>query len=144
MLGVWVPSGTVLTYVRKPSQQSALQIIKKAGVHVIMPTWLVHIKEHVWTIRTCPTTILLPTRYGHMHNVYMCECAALMAEKEKRYCLIWDGRPVYSPGCWSKRWLPSITGTKQKIIRADHEWISHCNKFVKCTKKLPLIPSYTI
>ena len=31
----------------------------KARVCDVMPMWLVHIKEHVWTIRTCPTTILL-------------------------------------------------------------------------------------
>ena len=33
---------------------------KKAGVCAIMSMWLVHIREHVWTIGTCPTTILLP------------------------------------------------------------------------------------
>ena len=33
---------------------------KKARVCAIMSTWLVHIKEYVWTIGACPTTILLP------------------------------------------------------------------------------------
>ena len=33
---------------------------KKAGVCAIMSIWLVHIKEHVWTVGTCPTTTLLP------------------------------------------------------------------------------------
>ena len=32
---------------------------KKARVFAIMSVWLVHIKEHVWTVRTCPTTTLL-------------------------------------------------------------------------------------
>ena len=40
---------------------------KKAGVCAIMSIWLVHIKEHVWTVGTCPTTILLST-------ITMCEC----------------------------------------------------------------------
>ena len=30
---------------------------KKAGVCAVMPMWLVHIKEHVWTVRTSPTTM---------------------------------------------------------------------------------------
>ena len=33
---------------------------KNARVCAIMSMWLVHIKEHVWTVRTCPTSILLP------------------------------------------------------------------------------------
>ena len=39
---------------------------KKAGVCAIVSIWLVHIKEHVWAIGTCPTTILLSA-------VIMCE-----------------------------------------------------------------------
>ena len=35
--------------------------LKKAGVCAIMSMWLVHIKEHMWTIGTCPTTVLLST-----------------------------------------------------------------------------------
>ena len=34
---------------------------KKAGVCAIMSIWLVHIKEHVWTVGTCLTTVLLST-----------------------------------------------------------------------------------
>ena len=32
---------------------------KKARVCAVTSMWLVHIKEHVWTVGTCPTTILL-------------------------------------------------------------------------------------
>ena len=32
---------------------------KKAGLCAVMSMWLVNIKEHVWSIGTCPTTILL-------------------------------------------------------------------------------------
>ena len=32
---------------------------KKAGVCAVMSMWLVHIKEYMWSVRTCPTTILL-------------------------------------------------------------------------------------
>ena len=33
--------------------------IKKPGVCAVMSMWLVHIKECMWSIRTCPTTMLL-------------------------------------------------------------------------------------
>ena len=36
-------------------------LVKKSGVCAVMSLWLVHIKDHVWSIRICPTTILLPT-----------------------------------------------------------------------------------
>ena len=72
---------------------------KKAGMSAVMSMWLVHIKEHVWTIWICPTTILLPTRY---------ECGKFVALKEDRgrHCPTWDGKPVCSTGSWSgRRWL---------------------------------------
>ena len=50
-----------------PDDGSTPQLIKKAGVCAIMSMWLVHIKEHVWTIGKCPTTVLLSA-------VTMCEC----------------------------------------------------------------------
>ena len=78
---------------------------KKAGVCAIMSIWLVHIKEHVWTIGTCPTTILLST-------VNMCECvwmAALKAVGKRGSVPLVDCGPVCSPGSWSGRgWLPLI------------------------------------
>ena len=33
---------------------------KKAGVCAVMPKWILHIKEHMWTLGICPPTILLP------------------------------------------------------------------------------------
>ena len=78
---------------------------KKAGVCAIMSIWLVHIKEHVWTVGTCPTTILLST-------VNMCECvwmAALKAVGKRGSVPLVDCGPVCSPGSWSGRgWLPLI------------------------------------
>ena len=75
---------------------------KKAGLCAVMPMWLVHIKEHVWTIGTCPTTILLSA---------MSECVnecCIERPKWKRGIASWDGRPVCSSGSWSGRgWLPS-------------------------------------
>ena len=67
---------------------------KKAGVCAIMSIWLVHIKEHVWTVGTCPTTILLST-------VNMCECvwmAALKAVGKRGSVPLVDCGPVCSPG----------------------------------------------
>ena len=75
---------------------------EKARVCAIMPLWLAHIKEHVWTVRTCPTTILLPPRCECVHNVQLWR-----QKRKKRYCLILDGAPVCSPRSWSgRRWLP--------------------------------------
>ena len=59
-MGVWVPLGTIPTHVRKATMPEWSPTYKKAGVCAITSIWLVHIKEHVWTIRTCPTTIFLP------------------------------------------------------------------------------------
>ena len=86
---------------------------KKAGVCAIMSIWLVHIKEHVCTVGTCPTTILLST-------VNMCECvwmAALKAVGKKRICA--------ACGLWTcmlpreliwERVAPSHTGMTQLSI----------------------------
>ena len=79
---------------------------KKAGVCAIMSIWLVHIKEHVWTVGTCPTTILLSA-------VTMCECVYEWQQWRRLYQedlrAAWGMRPVCSPGSWSGRgWLPLI------------------------------------
>ena len=71
---------------------------KKAGVCAVMPMWLVHIKEHVWTVGTCLTTTLLSA---------MSECVNECCIERPNKNEIWDGRPVCSPGSWSGRvWLP--------------------------------------
>ena len=79
---------------------------KKAGVCAIMSIWLVHIKEHVWTIGTCPTTIFLSA-------VTMCECVYEWQQWRRLYQedlhTAWGMWPVCSPGSWSGRgWLPLI------------------------------------
>ena len=79
---------------------------KKARVCAIMSIWLVHIKEHVWTVRTCPTTILLSA-------VTMCECVCEWQQWRRLYQedlrAAWGMRPVCSLGSWSGRgWLPLI------------------------------------
>ena len=79
---------------------------KKAGVCAIMSIWLVHIKEHVWTVGTCPTTILLSA-------VTMCACVCEWQQWRRLYQedlhAAWGMRPVCSPGSWSGRgWLPLI------------------------------------
>ena len=75
-------------------------------VCAIMSIWLVHIKEHVWTVGTCPTTILLSA-------VTMCECVYEWQQWRRLYQedlrAAWGMRPVCSPGSWSGRgWLPLI------------------------------------
>ena len=88
---------------------------KKAGVCAIMSIWLVHIKEHVWTVGTCPTTILLSA-------VTMCECVCEWQQWRRLYQedlrAAWGMRPVCSPGSWSGRgWLPLIlVWHSQKVI----------------------------
>ena len=79
---------------------------KKAGVCAIMSIWLVHIKEHVWTVGTCPTTILLSA-------VTTCECVCEWQQWRRLYQedlrAAWGMRPVCSPGSRSGRgWLPLI------------------------------------
>ena len=44
---------------------------KKARVCAIMLMWLVHIKEHVWTIGTCPTTTLLSVMSEWVNKCYI-------------------------------------------------------------------------
>ena len=51
----------LMSYEYTRGSQSVPELIKKAGVCTVMSMWLVHIKEHVSSIRTCPTTILLST-----------------------------------------------------------------------------------
>ena len=88
---------------------------KKAGVCAIMSIWLVHIKEHVWTVGTCPTTILLSA-------VTMCECVCEWQQWRRLYqedlCAAWGMWPVCSPGSWSgERVAPSHTSvTQSKVI----------------------------
>ena len=86
-VGVRVPLGTVPTHVRKVTIPECSPTRKKAGVCAIMSMWLVHIKEHVWTVRTCPTTIFLSdcrivggaVRWMHKH----CEFPQVVALKKK-------------------------------------------------------------
>ena len=118
----------------------------KAGVCVcvcaIMPMWLAHIKEHVWTVGICPTTILLPTRCNCVHKVWLCvcKCATLKAEKDKKGTASYEMADMYVPqevdlgGGGS----PSIPRMTQKIVRPELEWTSYCNKFVKCTTKFTI------
>ena len=71
---------------------------QKARVCAVMPMWLVHIQEHVWTIGTCPTTILLSAMSDHVNEC----CIERLNEKEVlphmrwQVCmlpreLIWEG-----------------------------------------------------
>ena len=83
---------------------------KKGRVCAIMSIWLVHIKEHVWTIGTCPTTILLST-------ITMCECVCEWQHwrlVKKRICGTWDLRTCMLPRelIW-ERVAPSHTGVTQ-------------------------------
>ena len=83
---------------------------KKAGVCTIMFIWLVHIKENVWTIGTCPTTILLST-------VTMYECVCVNGSTEgnckEDLCSLWLAH-LYAPQrvIW-ERVAPSHTGMTQ-------------------------------
>ena len=94
----------------------------------IMSTWLVHIKEHMWTIRTCPTTVLLST---------MSEC--VYEWQHWRWLLlgilhkVWCG-PVCSPGSWSGRgWLPLILVWHRTVVGLS---CSYCEAHLKRTTNL--------
>ena len=97
---------------------------KKAGVCAIMSIWLVHIEEHVWTIGTCPTTILLSV-------VTMCECVCEWQQWRQLYQedlhAAWGMRPVCSPGSRSGRgWLPLILAWHSQ---SDWPWLHFIVKF---------------
>ena len=96
---------------------------KKSGVCAIMSIWLVHIKEHVWTVRTCPTTILLSA-------VTTCECVCEWQQWRRLYQedlhAAWGMQPVCSPGSWSGRgWHPLILvwhSQKWLALAANVKW----------------------
>ena len=69
---------------------------KKAGLCAVMSMWLVHIKEHVWSIGYAqPPSFYLWASWG-----VKC-CAGGLNEKEVWPCM--RGQPVCSPGSWSGR-----------------------------------------
>ena len=57
------------------------QTLKKVRLCAVMSMWLVHIKEHVWSVGTCPTTILLSMSRS------MCKVLHWRAEQKKGYGL---------------------------------------------------------
>ena len=84
------------------SSQSATEFLKKARLCAVMSMWLVRIKEHVWSIRTCPTTILLSTL-----SKWMCKKCCTEGSNDKEVLPHMRCRPECSPGSWSGRgWLP--------------------------------------
>ena len=100
---------------------------KKARVCAIMSIWLVHIKEHVWTVGTCPITILLSA-------VTMCECVCEWQQWRQLYQedlhAAWGMRPVCSPGSRSGRgWLPLI------LVWHSQKWLALAAN-VKRSRKL--------
>ena len=73
---------------------------KKAGLCAVMSMWLVHIKEHVWSIGYAQP----PSFYLWASRGVKC-CAGGLNKKEVWPCM--RGQPVCSPGSWSGRgWLP--------------------------------------
>ena len=115
---------------------------KKAGVCAIMSIWLVHIKEHVWTIGTCPTTILLSA-------VTMCECVCEWQQWRQLYqedlSAAWGMRPVCSPGSQSGRgWLPLILAWhSQKHIIVKRSWKLMAKLTGRYIKNLTVTVSYS-
>ena len=113
-----------------------------------MSIWLVHIKEHVWTmVGTCPTTILLSA-------VTMCECVCEWQQWRRLYqedlCAAWGMWPVCSPGSWSGRgWLPLILAWHGQ---SDWPWLhiivkwsqKPSNKLIDCYIKTLQITDYRI
>ena len=63
---------------------------KMVGLCAVMSMWLVHIKEHVWSVGTCPTTVLLSM------SRLMCKVLHWRAEWKKRYGLAWKAN-LYAP-----------------------------------------------
>ena len=96
---------------------------KKAGLCAVMSMWLVHIKEHVWSVGTCPTTILLSM------SRLMCEVLCWRAELKKRYGLAWEA-DLYAPQGvdLGEGGSPSINGMIQ-----NGSWPKQQNH-VKCTQ----------
>ena len=63
---------------------------KKAGVYAVMSMLLVCIKEHVWSVRTCTTTILLSA---------MSECAneCYIERLKERGIVSYEMADLYTP-----------------------------------------------
>ena len=94
---------------------------KKAGLCAVMSMWLVHIKEHVWSIGYAqPPSFYLWASWG-----VKC-CAGGLNEKEVWPCM--RGQPVCSPGSWSGRgWLPlkKQNDTEWKVAQAAKSCEAH-------------------
>ena len=85
--------------------------------------WLVHIKEHMWTVGTCPTTVFLSTMsecvYEWQHWRWL-----VLGILHKVWC-----RPVCSPGSWSGRgWLPLILVWHRTVVGLS---CSYCEAHLK-------------
>ena len=94
---------------------------KKARLCAVMSMWLVHIKEHVWSIGYAQP----PSFYLWASRGVKC-CAGGLNEKEVWPCM--RGQPVCSPGSWSGRgWLPlkKWKDSEWKVARAVKSCEAH-------------------
>ena len=94
---------------------------KKARLCAVMSMWLVHIKEHVWSIGYAQP----PSFYLWASRGVKC-CAGGLNEKEVWPCM--RGQPVCSPGSWSGRgWLPlkKWNDSESKVARAVKSCEAH-------------------
>ena len=98
----------------------------------IMSMWLVHIKEHMWTIGTCPTTVLLSIMsecvYEWQHWRWL-----VLGILHKVWC-----RPICSPGSWSGRgWLPLILVCHRTVVGLSCSYcevhLKRAMPFLQCT-----------
>ena len=91
----------------------------------IMSMWLVHIKEHMWTVGTCPTTVLLSTTSECVYEWQHWRRLVLGILHK-----VWCG-PVCSPGSWSGRgWLPLILVWHRTVVGLS---CSYCEAHLKRT-----------
>ena len=126
----WLPHLAMIqvAWVRIPELTLSAPNSLKGWVCAVISVWLVHTKEHVWTIWTCPTTILLPVCVCVQHKKNKKRLTKRHAEK--RTSPTWRGRPVCSPGSWSgRRWLPLITEWHRSIYLGHKNNVKHCWKF---------------
>ena len=126
-----------LMYEHTRGSQIATKLIKRLGC-AVMSMWLVHIKNMCGLLEHAqPLYFYLP-----WVSVWVLHWRA---KQQRRYCLIWDGRSVWSPGIWSGRgWLPlkkewhsmeSGLGRKKCKVTLENLCRSHIpNALYKCTE----------
>ena len=95
-----------------------------------MSMWLVHIKEHMWSVGTCPTTVLLSTTERVRAKSAVSKGRMIKEVLPHMRC-----RPVCSPGSWYGRGgSPSRNGMIQYGKWPEQQkYVKHIDSTSMCT-----------